>query len=70
MRTDPQENSRALYQIVTSQGGYFTAAQALEAGYAYSQQHYHVERGTWPVSHTSCANSTQAVSLARNYKPI
>jgi predicted transcriptional regulator of viral defense system len=47
MKRDPQDNARALYQIAASQGGYFTAAQALQAGYAYSQQHFHRERGNW-----------------------
>lgn len=43
----PQENARALYEVAAEQGGYFTAAQAREAGYAYSQQHYHRARGNW-----------------------
>ena len=43
----PQENAEALYKIAAEQGGYFTAAQAREAGYAYSQQHYHRTRGNW-----------------------
>lgn len=47
VRRDPQENAEALYQIADVQGGYFTAAQARQAGYAYSQQHFHVERGNW-----------------------
>jgi predicted transcriptional regulator of viral defense system len=47
MRQDPQENARALYQIAAAQGGYFTAAQAKQVGYAYSQQHFHVSRGNW-----------------------
>ena len=47
MRRDPQENERRLYQIAAEQGGYFSAAQAREAGYAYSQQHFHVSRGNW-----------------------
>jgi len=47
MRRDPQENKRRLYEIAEAQGGYFTAAQALKAGYAYSQQHFHVARGNW-----------------------
>jgi predicted transcriptional regulator of viral defense system len=47
MRRDPQENAQRLYEIAEAQGGYFTAAQALEAGYAYSQQHFHVARGNW-----------------------
>jgi predicted transcriptional regulator of viral defense system len=47
MKQDPQENARALYEIAAAQGGYFTAAQARQAGYAYSQQHFHVSRGNW-----------------------
>lgn len=47
MRRDPQDNARALYQIAAAQGGYFTTDQANEAGYAYSQQHFHVRRGNW-----------------------
>ena len=47
MRRDPQENARALYQIAAAQGGYFTAAQARQTGYAYSQQHFYVSRGNW-----------------------
>jgi predicted transcriptional regulator of viral defense system len=47
VKRDPQENAQALYQIADAQGGYFTAAQARQSGYAYSQQHFHVERGNW-----------------------
>ena len=47
MKRDSLENARELYQIADAQGGYFTAAQALQAGYAYSQQHFHVGRGNW-----------------------
>lgn len=47
MRRDPQDNARILYEIAAAQGGYFTAAQALQAGYAYSQQHFHRQRGNW-----------------------
>lgn len=36
-----------LWQIATAQRGYFTAKQALEAGYAYPTQHYHRQRGHW-----------------------
>ena len=43
----PQQNAQALYEVAAAQGGYFTAAQAREAGYAYSQQHYHSSRGNW-----------------------
>lgn len=47
MQQDPQDNARRLYQIAAAQGGYFTAAQARQVGYAYSQQHFHVLRGNW-----------------------
>jgi predicted transcriptional regulator of viral defense system len=47
MQQDPQKNAQRLYQIAEAQGGYFTAAQARQVGYAYSQQHYHVSRGNW-----------------------
>ena len=47
MKRDPQDNARSLYRAAATQGGYFTAAQALQAGYAYSQQHFHVSRGNW-----------------------
>jgi predicted transcriptional regulator of viral defense system len=43
----PQQNAQALYEVAAEQGGYFAAAQAREAGYAYSQQHYHCSRGNW-----------------------
>jgi len=47
MQQDPQDNARKLYQVAAAQAGYFTAAQARQAGYAYSQQHFHVSRGNW-----------------------
>jgi predicted transcriptional regulator of viral defense system len=47
MRRDPRENARALYRIAAAQGGYLTAAQARQVGYAYSQQHFHLSRGNW-----------------------
>jgi len=47
MRRHPQENVQTLYEIAAAQGGYFTAAQAGQAGYAYSQQHYHRRKGSW-----------------------
>jgi len=47
MRRDPQNNALTLYEVASAQGGYFTSAQALIAGYSYRQQHYHTERGHW-----------------------
>ncbi len=37
----------ALASIVEEQGGYFTARQALQAGYSYRDQHYHKTIGNW-----------------------
>lgn len=38
---------RRLRQLAAQQSGYFTTAQALEAGYSYSAQRYHVNSGNW-----------------------
>ena len=34
-------------QMAARQSGYFTAGQALEAGYSYQAQKYHADRGNW-----------------------
>jgi predicted transcriptional regulator of viral defense system len=47
VKRDSLDNARKLYQIASAQGGYFTATQARQVGYAYSQQHFHVQRGNW-----------------------
>ena len=38
---------RGLTRVAAAQAGYFTAADALAAGYSYSAQRYHVHRGNW-----------------------
>jgi predicted transcriptional regulator of viral defense system len=38
---------RALRAIAKEQGGYFTAQQALAAGYTYQEQRHHTLRGNW-----------------------
>ena len=38
---------RRLTAIAATQSGYFTAAQALEAGYSYPAQKYNADRGSW-----------------------
>ena len=38
---------RALMAIARDQGGYFTARQALAAGYTYQEQRHHTLRGNW-----------------------
>lgn len=46
-KRDPQDAKRRLYEFAVPQGGYFTAAQATQAGYPKQLQHYHVKRGNW-----------------------
>lgn len=46
-RQNPRVLRRALLAIAGEQSGYFTAAQAREAGYSYQAQRYHVEHGDW-----------------------
>ena len=40
-------DSEQLFEIVEAQQGYFTATQAVEAGYARSTHTYHVDAGNW-----------------------
>jgi predicted transcriptional regulator of viral defense system len=42
-----QDMRRSLFALATGQSGYFTAAQALEVGYSYSAQKFHVDQGNW-----------------------
>ena len=42
-----RERHAALMAVVAGQGGYFTARQALDAGYSYPRHHYHVQTGDW-----------------------
>lgn len=47
-----ETREETLFKVADRQAGYFTAKQALEAGYGYPLQHYHRERGHWvPVGH-------------------
>lgn len=41
------ENYRKLFEIASQQGGYFTAKQALEAGYSYRLHYHHRHQGNW-----------------------
>jgi predicted transcriptional regulator of viral defense system len=47
MRRDPLALRRALTQVAAQQAGHFSAQQALEVGYTYQVQRYHVQRGEW-----------------------
>lgn len=44
---DRTDLRRRLLAIAGRQSGYFTAAQALDAGYSYPAQGYHAKRGNW-----------------------
>lgn len=44
---DRRELRQRLYRVAGQQSGLFTAAQALEAGYSYAAQKYHVDHGNW-----------------------
>lgn len=46
-RRDRLDLRRRLMAVAATQSGYFTAAQALEAGYSYPAQKYNVDRGNW-----------------------
>ena len=41
----PVDQSTHLFDVADRQAGYFTAAQAKEAGYSYSNQSYHRKQG-------------------------
>lgn len=44
---DARNNSERLFLTAATQGGFFTAMQAKEAGYADSAHSYHVRTGNW-----------------------
>src|SRR4051794_22885750 len=45
--TDRLDLRRRLNELAFRQAGYISAAQALEVGYTYQAQKYHVDRGNW-----------------------
>lgn len=47
MRQREEEPRARLWRRAARQRGYFTAAQALEDGYSYQSQYFHVRRGNW-----------------------
>ncbi|HEX4952839.1 MAG TPA: type IV toxin-antitoxin system AbiEi family antitoxin domain-containing protein [Thermoanaerobaculia bacterium] len=47
MTTERRDRRHTLHRLAALQGGYFTAAQALEQGYSYQAQQYHVHHGNW-----------------------
>ncbi|MEV7788830.1 hypothetical protein AB0O72_26120 [Streptomyces sp. NPDC088106] len=49
MLKDGSDSRAALWRTAAGQRGYFTAAQAVDAGYSYQAQRYHAQRGNWLV---------------------
>lgn len=47
MPRDRRELRKTLLAVAAPQSGYFTAAQALKAGYSYPAQRYHALRNNW-----------------------
>lgn len=47
MLRDRTDTRTTLWRTASGQHGYFTAAQALDAGYSYQAQRYHAQRGNW-----------------------
>ncbi|MEW1611530.1 MULTISPECIES: hypothetical protein [unclassified Streptomyces] len=49
MLRDRTDSRATLWRTAAGQRGYFTAAQALDAGYSYQAQRYHAQHGNWLV---------------------
>ena len=47
MKRFPQTSEELLFKIASEQQGYFTTAQAIEAGFQDATHPYHVKRGDW-----------------------
>lgn len=47
MPVDRRALRRALFSLASTQGGYFTAAQARTVGYSHQAQAHHVHAGNW-----------------------
>lgn len=43
----PDATSTRLFELAEAQAGYFTAAQARDAGYSYAAQNHHHKAGNW-----------------------
>lgn len=49
MVKDGSDRRAALWRTAAGQRGYFTAAQAVDAGYSYQAQRHHARHGNWLV---------------------
>lgn len=47
MPVDRRDLRRRLFALASTQGGYFSAAQAKEVGYSYPAQAHHASAGNW-----------------------
>ena len=47
MVVDRRDLRRRLFALASTQGGYFSAAQAKQVGYSYPAQAHHVSAGNW-----------------------
>ncbi|MEX2407068.1 MAG: type IV toxin-antitoxin system AbiEi family antitoxin domain-containing protein [Actinomycetota bacterium] len=47
MPTNQKDRRKRLLEVAGPQSGLFTAKQALDAGYSYSNQSYHADHGNW-----------------------
>jgi hypothetical protein len=81
-RADPRSKLNA---VAERQAGYFTAAQAREAGYSRASQHYHQKVGNWrreghgiyrlerfppqPRASTTCGSCCGAVTARAASRP-
>lgn len=58
-----KNKKRKLFELISSQGGYFTARQALKIGYSYRSQKYNLEVGEWiKVGYSSYKLSNYPIS--------
>jgi predicted transcriptional regulator of viral defense system len=51
MKRSSQQSAARLFAVAESQGGYFTAKQAEEAGFDRTNHAYHVRAGNWEREH-------------------
>jgi len=60
-----KQAARRLYEIAQSQQGFFTAKQAIRAGYAEKVHTYHVKAGNWIREHRGIYRLTEFPSSER-----
>jgi hypothetical protein len=58
--TSPRIAAESLLAIASRQGGFFTATQAIQAGYVDAVHGYHVQNGDWEKRHRGIYRLTSA----------